>query len=408
MRSQTQLTPRPEPDGPKTQIADAAIQLLATGGLRCLTHRYVARTANVSLAATTYYYDSKDEILALASKRLLNAYTDAVRRAAGEIRQRQRHEPDFRTFVRRLLWSGAGRNRDETVAWCEVMFELARTPEGREIARAWYVTFEQVLGEVADAIGVPNPERSIQSAIHTTAGLMLMIVSLRLDPQRLSHALDGLTDPMASWAPAEASALQVAPAPLGAKAARTRETILQAAVDIIAAEGPAALSYRSLSERTGLTTSAPAYHFASIERIVSLALGRLLAASNQRLLGVFSDPPAGVEDVLRRMLSHLQVEAGARRREALGAFVAWAHASRDPLLRADAWRALGEQRRMWTDALAVSGFEVRPMEALLCQAMLAGRLVRLVAVGASPDEIQASEPGFRSELQAILAGRSYI
>lgn len=408
MASQTQPNSRLKPDDRKIQIADAAIQLLATGGLRAITHRYVARTAEVPLAATTYYYDSKDDILALASRRLLDAYTDAVRRAAAEIRSGHRREADFRTFVRRLLWTGAGRSRDETLAWCEVMLELARTPEGQALARTWYATFEEVLHDVADAIGAADPEPAIQSAIHTTAGVMLMIVAFRLEPRTLGEALDGLTDPMVSWAPAEALAPGAPAKTLSAKTVRTRELILQAAVDILVAEGPAALSYRSLSERTGLAPSAPAYHFSSIERILSLALGRLLEASNERLVETFSEPPKDLDGVLGRMISQLEAEAGDRHRHALGAFLAWAHANRDPALRARAWQALVEQEGMWARTLAAAGYTARPMDALLCQAMLAGRLVRLVATGASPDEVARSRTAFRSELRAITTGQSYI
>jgi len=390
------------------QIADAAIRLLATGGLRAVTHRDVARTAQVSLAATTYYYSSKDEILQLASKRLLDSYTDAVRRAARDIQQGRRHEPDFRAFVRRLLWAGAGRNREVTLAWCEVMLELAREPQGQATARAWYEAFEAVLTDVAEAVGEPDPGPAIQSAIHTTAGLMLMIVALGLEPRAIADALDGVADPLVAWAPPVAAA---SPAPrAGTKAERTRETILDSAVEIVASEGAAALSYRALSERTGLTASAPAYHFSSIERIVGQTLGRLLDGANARLQQTFEagPPPGDLSAVLDRMMAYLETEAGPQRREALAAFVAWAHASRAPELRLHAWRAINEQSRMWTAALAGAGYRVRPMEALLCQAMLAGRLVRLVAIGARPDEIAASAAGLRWELEAITTRWSYI
>lgn len=409
MSPQPKRSTETEPGARKARIADAAIQLLATGGLRAVTHRDVARVAQVSLAATTYYYSSKDEILQLASRRLLDSYTDAVRRAAREIQRGRRHEPDFRSFVRRLLWAGAGRNREVTLAWCEVMLELAREPEGQATARAWYAAFEAVLAEVADAIGVADPGPVVQSAIHTTAGLMLMTVSLRLEPQALTDVLDRVTDPLAAWAPPDGGEDE-APARSGAKAERTREAILDAAVEILAGDGATALSYRTLSERTGLTTSAPAYHFASIERIVSLALGRLLDAAGKRLVETFeaAGPPGDLEAVLARMIAHLQVEAGPQRREALAAFVSWTHASRDPGLRHQAWRALGEASRMWTTVLAGAGYRVSPLDALLCHAMLTGRLVRLVAIGARPDEVTASAAGLRWELAAITGQRSYI
>lgn len=397
-----------EPGARKTQIADAAIRLLATGGLRAVTHRDVARTAQVSLAATTYYYSSKDEILQLASKRLLDSYTDTVRRAARDIQQGRRREPDFHAFVRRLLWTGAGRTREATLAWCEVMLELAREPEGQATARAWYAAFEIVLADVAEAIGVADPQPAIQSAIHSTAGLMLMIVALRLEPQTLADALDGLADPLVSWAPPPRE--EVAAPRAGTKAERTRQAILDAALGIVVNEGPTALSYRALSERTGLTASAPAYHFAAIERIMGLALGRLMEEANHRLTGVFEagEPPRDLPGVVARMIAHLEVEAGPRRQEALAAFSAWAHASQEPDLRRKAWRAIGEQCRMWTAALAGAGHHVRPMDALLCQAMLSGRLVRLVAIGASPGEIAASAPGLLQDLEAITSRRSFI
>lgn len=402
-------SPAAQPGARKTQIADAAIRLLASGGLRAVTHRDLARTAEVSLAATTYYYSSKDEIVQLASRRLLDSYTDAVRRAARDIQAGRRRELDFRAFVRRLLWVGAGRNREVTLAWCEVMLELARSAEGQATARAWYAAFEAVLAEVAAAIGVDDAGPAIQSAIHTTAGLMLMIVSLGLEPADLAEVLDGVADPLVSWAPAPLPDAQAAAGP-GTKAERTRETILDAAVEIVVEEGPAALSYRALSERTGLTTSAPAYHFAGIERILGQALGRLLAGAQGREAAAFEagGAPEDLGAVLSRMMTHLEVEAGPRRDEALAAFLGWAHASREPALRDEAWQALTAQVRLWSNALAAAGHVVRPVDALLCQAMLAGRLVRLVATGARADEIAASAAGLQVELAAITGRRSYI
>jgi AcrR family transcriptional regulator len=408
MASSPLPTSRAQPGARKTQIADAAIRLLAAGGLRAVTHRDVARSAEVSLAATTYYYRSKDEIVQLASRRLLDAYTDAVRRAARDIQAGRRREPDFRAFVRRLLWVGAGRNREVTLAWCEVMLELARSSGGQATARAWYGAFEEVLAEVADALGEADAGPAIQSAIHTTAGLMLMIVALGLDSATLSDALDGLADPLVSWAPA----LQDRPAAAGpgAKSERTREAILGAAVDIVVEEGPAALSYRAISERTGLTASAPAYHFAGIGQILSQALGRLLASAQARQAAMFETGAAPVDlaAILVPMMAHLEVEAGPRRPEALAALLAWAQASREPALRDRAWRALNEQSDLWLSALAAAGYRVRPVDALLCQAMLTGRLVRLVAIGARPDEIEESAAGLRVELEAIAGRRSYI
>jgi len=44
------------------RIAEAAIEVLATHGVAGMTHRLVAQRACVSLAATTYYYNTKFDI----------------------------------------------------------------------------------------------------------------------------------------------------------------------------------------------------------------------------------------------------------------------------------------------------------------------------------------------------------
>jgi AcrR family transcriptional regulator len=51
----------------KARIADAVITVLAEAGSGRLTHRLVASTAGVSLAATTYHYATKRDMIAAAA-----------------------------------------------------------------------------------------------------------------------------------------------------------------------------------------------------------------------------------------------------------------------------------------------------------------------------------------------------
>jgi len=58
--SATGTAPRPAPHGParRRSILEATVRLLVRGGLAGVTHRAVAREADVPLAATTYYFRS--------------------------------------------------------------------------------------------------------------------------------------------------------------------------------------------------------------------------------------------------------------------------------------------------------------------------------------------------------------
>lgn len=71
------IPPAPEPSEiprGKRQIIDAAMRLLGEEGVAHLTHRKVAALAGVSLASTTYFYASKDDLIA-------DAFTEVQRRA---------------------------------------------------------------------------------------------------------------------------------------------------------------------------------------------------------------------------------------------------------------------------------------------------------------------------------------
>ena len=72
-----QAAPRPAPRTRAEQraerrraIIDAALRIIASRGLPAVTHRTVARQAGVPLAATTYYFASKNEILSEALESL--------------------------------------------------------------------------------------------------------------------------------------------------------------------------------------------------------------------------------------------------------------------------------------------------------------------------------------------------
>lgn len=62
---------RPRGEARRVALAKAALRLIARDGIASVTHRTVAREAGVSLSATTYYFNSKEDLIAAANEQYI-------------------------------------------------------------------------------------------------------------------------------------------------------------------------------------------------------------------------------------------------------------------------------------------------------------------------------------------------
>ncbi|WP_101789543.1 TetR/AcrR family transcriptional regulator [Nonomuraea indica] len=63
----------------RATLLDAAVELLTEGGFAAVTHRAVATRAGLPLAATTYYFTSRDQLLAEAFNQLVDTELATLR-----------------------------------------------------------------------------------------------------------------------------------------------------------------------------------------------------------------------------------------------------------------------------------------------------------------------------------------
>ncbi|MEV0387989.1 TetR family transcriptional regulator [Nonomuraea sp. NPDC050643] len=63
----------------RTTLLTAAVDLLTEGGFAAVTHRAVAQRAHLPLAATTYYFTSRDQLLAEAFAQLIETELTTTR-----------------------------------------------------------------------------------------------------------------------------------------------------------------------------------------------------------------------------------------------------------------------------------------------------------------------------------------
>lgn len=68
----------------RAAVVAAAARLVLSDGPAALTHRRVAEAAQVPLAATTYYFSGRDELLAAAGERIVDSWVVAAERVAAE------------------------------------------------------------------------------------------------------------------------------------------------------------------------------------------------------------------------------------------------------------------------------------------------------------------------------------
>ena len=170
----------------KRAIVDAALRIIASRGLPAVTHRTVAREAKVPLAATTYYFSSKDEILAEALESLAAAEVERLSGLADEIGTRSRSQEEVGAALSKALIPEPDDAERRWLAQFEIYVEAARNPELRPAVQRWRQAFVELAESSLRAVGAPDPEHRAPIAIAAINGILLdRLRGVGEDPQRV-------------------------------------------------------------------------------------------------------------------------------------------------------------------------------------------------------------------------------
>jgi TetR/AcrR family transcriptional regulator, regulator of biofilm formation and stress response len=154
-------------------IIDAALRIIASQGLPAVTHRTVAREANVPLAATTYYFSSKDEILAEALEVLSAAEVERISGLAAEIGTGSKSQEEVAAALGKALIPEPDEAERRWLAQFEIYVEAARNPALRPAVQRWRQAFVDLAESSLRAVGAPEPERRAPIAIAAINGILL-------------------------------------------------------------------------------------------------------------------------------------------------------------------------------------------------------------------------------------------
>lgn len=389
------------------RITEGAIIAISRYGMGGVTHRRVASEAHVSLAATTYYYETKSDIIADASRTLLARYVDAFRRFASRIDPEARLS--FRDFALKLVFNAAGKHKIETLAWCEILVNAARHDDMRELARAWFVTLKERWQEIALLLDAEEVQSAVVSAIDTVIGLLFTLIPLGLSEQQMRTLL--LTGSLElTEQPFKAPEPLVATDGGAKKSDSTRERILSAATELIVADGIEALTFRNVSERAGLTAAAPTYYFSSISALCNATQARLFDMTRQRYRG-----DAGTGDNASLDTDHLidlvttvfLREATEFRNLSLACYPVYVQAHRDPTLRPGLWALNRENIERWTKLLANVAPDATPFDRWMLYAAFVGKLIRVLTTAPGTRGLSKIRSEFAYEVNSLAEKRRW-
>jgi DNA-binding transcriptional regulator YbjK len=154
-------------------ILRAAIAVIGEQGPDALTHRAVAEEAGVPLSATTYYFDSKEELfreaVALAAREEVERLEDLVLALA----PRALTPADWAREVAALLAADVEADPAQGVAFYELVLEAARTPSLRPEVARWEEAHLRLAEVGLRAAGSADPETDARLVVAALSGLVL-------------------------------------------------------------------------------------------------------------------------------------------------------------------------------------------------------------------------------------------
>lgn len=153
-------------------ILDAAITVLGREGMTALTHRRVAAEAELPLAATTYWFSSKEDLLTNAFRRAADKDIARVRRVVAAT-----EGGDVADTLADVLGPELAESRTALVACFTMWLEAARRPELREIEAEWTEAYEEVIAGLLRAAGSREPRLDARLLAATVDGLLLGVLA---------------------------------------------------------------------------------------------------------------------------------------------------------------------------------------------------------------------------------------
>lgn len=163
------------------------MRVIGRGGVEAVDHRAVAAEAGVPLGSTTYYFDSKADMVAQALHHVADRETERVEEQVLVVRA---DDPDG-LAARLVDWAMEQAFADRLVllAQYELYLEGARREELRPAAERWDRAWHSLLAAGLERLGAPEPQLRAKLLCAGVDGLILQFLATGGDIEELRPLL---------------------------------------------------------------------------------------------------------------------------------------------------------------------------------------------------------------------------
>jgi len=148
----------------------AAVELLADGGPRAVTHRAVAARAGVPQASTTYYFESIQQLTDEALRLHLSERTAELEAMIASATAKGGSTEDIARVLAEML---IARSHEIAIAQFEVYLQAGRNLELRDHVEQALCTFARITESVLAFLGAREPARAAPVFVALIDGFLL-------------------------------------------------------------------------------------------------------------------------------------------------------------------------------------------------------------------------------------------
>jgi TetR/AcrR family transcriptional regulator, regulator of biofilm formation and stress response len=163
----------PRGEARREAIIRAALAVIGERGPDAVTHRAVAERAGLPVSATTYWFDSKEQLLQEA---FLLAAREEVARVEGvvlELAPRELDAAEWAAAVAAALATDLEANPTRHVAFTELVLEGTRRPWLQEEVGRWEHAWLRLAEMGLRAVGSTDPVADARLVVGAITGMML-------------------------------------------------------------------------------------------------------------------------------------------------------------------------------------------------------------------------------------------
>jgi DNA-binding transcriptional regulator YbjK len=166
--------------GRREQILEAALRLIGRSGRQAVTHRAVAEEAGVPLGSTTYYFDSRDDLLGQALEHVARKEADRYAQLGEALRKAKTARQLADLLLDELVFEAE--DRIAYIAEYELWLEAGRRPDLRDAATAWCDAVQLAVAGAMEGLGSENPATDASLVVAAMDGLGERALAREEDP----------------------------------------------------------------------------------------------------------------------------------------------------------------------------------------------------------------------------------